>query len=106
MEYKLFTTLYREAHEYSSVDMYIADRGWQDWMNDFEDAGAALALIYDLATNDFATNRKRITDNRTEFSRLYNIRLRTVENWELSVTKTPDHVKELVDYTIYEKEYK
>lgn len=32
--YDLFTKLYGEAKTYDSLELYISERGWQDWMDD------------------------------------------------------------------------
>ena len=34
--YDLFTKLYGEAKTYDSLELYISERGWQDWMDDFD----------------------------------------------------------------------
>ena len=33
MTYTLFSRLFREADNYNDVEMYIAERGWQDWIH-------------------------------------------------------------------------
>lgn len=107
MNYQLFAKLYREAAEYNDLDMYIGERGWQEWMNNYktEQIGRMLAKIYSLAKNDFETNRKLITTNRSEFARMYSISVRTLENWAGGQREIPSYVKEMIDYTIFESDF-
>ncbi len=51
MKYTFIFTLYKEALEYSDIDMYITERGWQDWMDNYpnKDLGTLLSSIYNLA---------------------------------------------------------
>ncbi len=101
MKYELFVTLYNEALEYSDVELYIAERGWQEWMEDLENVGDVLKGIYDLANSKLVDNRQSIAPSRAEFSRMYDIPLRTLENWDSGKTESPLYVKMLIDYSIY-----
>lgn len=33
MLYEVFVRIYKEGKEYDNEEMYIAERGWQDWMD-------------------------------------------------------------------------
>ena len=35
MKFQLYSKLYQEALTYDDVDMYIGERGWQEWMDDY-----------------------------------------------------------------------
>lgn len=105
MTYDLFITLYSEALEYSDVDLYIAERGWQDWMDDYDGSiGEALAMIYTLATNNIKSNRQLAGLSRAAFSRQYRIPIRTAENWEATgdnARELPSYTKTLIDYSLF-----
>ena len=49
--YDLFTKLYGEAKTYDSLELYISERGWQDWMDNFniETVTAILRKIYEYS---------------------------------------------------------
>ncbi|WP_373763070.1 hypothetical protein, partial [Jeotgalibaca porci] len=76
-------------------------RGWQEWMEDLENVGDVLKGIYDLANSKLVDNRQSIAPSRAEFSRMYDIPLRTLENWDSGKTESPLYVKMLIDYSIY-----
>ena len=101
MKYELFTRLYGEALEYSDVDLYIAERAWQDWMDDYENVGDVLKAIYQLAHSTLKETREKLKISRAEFSRKYNIPVRTLENWDAAKSEAPSYVKVLIDYTIF-----
>lgn len=106
MKYKTFITLYGEAKEYTDVDMYIAERGWQEWMDDFcksDDAEVIsdwLFAIYDLANKNWTERRKEMGISRAEMSRTYAIPIRTLEDWEAEKNKPTIYTEALISYTI------
>lgn len=106
MNHQLFSALYHQAMKYTILDQYISDLGQQDWMGKYGEIQLReiLTKIYDLANNDFTTNRKLVDENRSEFARMYNIPIRTVQSWELGERKIIGYVKELIDYSIFVNE--
>lgn len=104
MTYKLFLSLYSEALGYADVDMFVAERGWQDWMDDqpTEKLGTLLQEIYFLANSDLKTIREKYGYSRAAFSRLFNIPIRSLEDWDAERRKMPDYVKALICYALFE----
>lgn len=105
MKYKLFTELYKEAKEYSNVNMYIAERGWQEWMNYYDDPmeiTKILNTIFRLSNSPLEESRKKIYSKRTEFARIYEYSNRTVQEWEYNKIKEGD--KMIIDYTFFMEE--
>lgn len=104
IDYELFLRLYREALDSASLEYYIAERGWQDWMNPFtvEQTAKILELIYDYANKSLREIREKYY-SRAEFCRNYGIPLRTVENWDAKENNT-EYAKSLVMYTFFIKE--
>lgn len=105
IDYELFLRLYREALDSASLEYYIAERGWQEWMNPFTDEQIVkiLELVYDYANKNMKESREKYY-SRAEFCRCYHIPLRTVENWESKENNT-EYAKALVMYTFFIKEY-
>lgn len=99
MQFNLFKTLYIEALEEQSLEYYIAERGWQEWMDDYEaqDIAGMLTRIYTLANNPIKDTRKI---SRAEFARQYSIPIRTLEDWDSEkVNSNPSvYVKLLIDF--------
>lgn len=102
MKYELFVTLYKEALEYDSEEFYIAERGWQEWMDQFDDVDKVsyiLKRIFFFASHDLREVREERKLSRAKFSRSYAIPLRSVEDWEYGNAKMSNYDKMLVYYT-------
>lgn len=103
MEFNLFKTLYIEALEYGEdKEMYIAERGWQEWMDSYPPA-ETLEVIWSLAKGTIKENREKYNFSRAAFSRRNDIPVRTLEDWESGKRNHPDYVKMLLDYTLLEE---
>ena len=46
--------------------------------------------------------REQLNVSRAEFSRRYNIPIRTLENWESGKSKCPDYVRQLLERAVLE----
>lgn len=97
MRFELFKQLYSEALEGATLEYFIAERGWQDWMEEYEPDQVAnlLSHIYRLANNTLKDTRQV---SRAEFSRRYSIPVRTLEGWDAEERTAPAYVKLLLDY--------
>lgn len=101
MKFELFATLYNEALEYDDVDLYIAERGWQDWMDPFKEneIGPILMHIHELAKHSIKEMRETRKISRVAFSKMYSIPIRTLEDWDNGNRKITDYNKMLIAYT-------
>lgn len=97
MKFELFKELYNEALSIASLDLFVAERGWQEWMEDYDadDVVNILTNIYYLANSPLKDTRKV---SRAEFSRQYNIPNRTLQDWDLGNRNAPEYVKLLLDF--------
>lgn len=97
MKFSLFKELYSEALEDTTLEYFIAERGWQDWMEEYEPDEVAdlLSRIYRLANNPLKDTRQV---SRAEFSRRYGIPVRTLQDWDLGNRSAPEYVKLLIDF--------
>lgn len=100
MNFELFKQLYSEALEYESLEMYTEERGWQDWMNDYEPRDI-LTRIYNLANSSIKENREEFNLSRAALSRLTTIPNRTLQDWELDQRTPPSYVKLFIDYALF-----
>ncbi|HEM6089758.1 TPA: hypothetical protein U2B88_001822 [Streptococcus suis] len=100
MEFNLFNQLYSEALESPSLELYVGERGWQDWMNgyDAKEIANILSAIYSLANSSLAGSRE---GSRAEFARKFDIPVRTLEDWDSGKRVPPIYVKKLIGYVIY-----
>lgn len=101
MKFELFNELYKEALESGDKDLFIAERGWQDWMNQYNahEIGILLSEIYILANSSIRENRERYGLTRAAFCRRHDIPRRTAESWEVEQNKIAPYLKELFDYS-------
>ncbi len=104
MNYELFVKLYGEALEYSDIDLYIAERGWQEWMDKVNNPSNVLKLTYRLANQSCKDMRESAGYSRAALSRAYNIPIRTLEDWEKGVRTPPVYLITLIAYTFLEVE--
>jgi hypothetical protein len=97
MKFELFKELYNEALDIVSLELFVAERGWQDWMGNYspDEIADLLSRIYRLANNPLKDTREM---SRAEFSRRYEIPLRTLQDWDLGVSSSPKYVKLLIDF--------
>lgn len=102
MRFELFKELYDEALEITSLELFIAERGWQDWMGDYhpDEVVTLLSRIYQLANNPLKDTREV---SRAEFSRQYGIPVRTLQDWDLGNRSAPEYVKVLIDFAQFSK---
>lgn len=109
MNYSTFSRLYFEALDYKYAGLYVAERGWQDWMDayttdddDVSRVDDVLRLIFELAHQPLKEMRIGAGfKTRTGFAREYHIPDRTVQAWEYGTTKMAEYNKALIAYTIF-----
>ena len=113
MKFKLFAKLFDEAREYSDVDMYVAERGWEEWMDEYSttdssdmtsdvtEIASILTRIYELAHMDLGQLRTETKLSANAFSRLYGIPTRTMQSWEYKKRRTPDYALRFISYAIF-----
>ena len=104
MRFKLFSQLYDDALEYRDCDMFIAERGWQDWMDAYANSGADVGLvlikIWDIAHMDIKAMRATLGLSQAAFSLRYTIPARSIENWEAGIRNPPAYLTKLIAYTV------
>ena len=111
MKFSLFMKLYNEALEVD-LDHYIADRGWEDWMDkyvadknaafvDTTKIAAILNRIYDLAHMGIKELREDMGITVKAFSQLFEIPYRTIQGWEYENHRTPEYTLHLIAYALF-----
>ena len=106
VNYPTFIRLYDESMQYDDIDMYIGERGWQDWMGDESNTEKVIEIlqtIYDLSRMTFPEIRSLLGFSRAEMSRQYQIKIRTLESWDSEKDKKNiiDYAKGLLLYAIF-----
>ncbi|HCL02873.1 MAG TPA: hypothetical protein DHW61_10765 [Lachnoclostridium phytofermentans] len=103
MVYSLFSHLYNEALQYDNLEMYIAERGWQDWMDNYPEEKIAdiLEKIYSIANTDMREIRNLLGLSRPKFFNVYRVPVRTLEDWEYEKMPIPVYTRQLIAYTVF-----
>lgn len=104
--YETFSKLLEETKKYENCEMYIAERGWQEWMDQFEQKPEVIAkilnIIFQMGNNKIQDERKLVGIlSRAEMARKYRIPLRTLENWESGESAIPSYTMDLLLYTFF-----
>lgn len=106
INYKTFTILYGEAKEYSNLDLYILERGWQDWMNyiNKNDVAKILTDIYEMSVNDIKGILKVSSLTLSALARKFYVPLVTAQKWKAGNRTPPFYTLAMMAYiTIADK---
>lgn len=103
LPYEQFVRLYTDVLEIADYDMYICERGWQNWMNDFDldTIVKTLDLVRDISLRNFQELRKETGLSQARMAHAFGIKTRTIENWESGSRTPPEHDKLLISYVIF-----
>ena len=103
LPYEQFVRLYTDVLEIADYDMYICERGWQNWMNDFDldTIVKTLDLIREISLRSFQELRKETGLSQARMAHAFGIKTRTIENWESGSRTPPEHDKLLISYVIF-----
>lgn len=105
IEFDMFARLYDEAKSYNNLDMYIMERGWQEWMNDLEPGTVAEVLknIYSIAKDGFPELLSHYETLR-KVSNRFGIPYSTLQRWKSGITDVPEYTLVMMAYiTIIEQ---
>lgn len=109
MKYRIFSELYQEAKESQNLELYIAERGYEEWMEQYlngsnaENVVKILTDIYNMSNQSLTEIREGVGLSRAEFSRMYKIPVRTIENWEYDISKLNEYINMFLIYTLLEE---
>lgn len=99
MKFETYVRLYGEAKEYTDIDMYVMERGWQeDWMRGLDDGiYYLLKSIYDISNNGIKAVLSKYKSLK-QVSALYNIPYSTVQKWKSEETIPPEYTVIMLSY--------
>lgn len=103
MNFKQFLELYEEAKKCENVDDFI-DRKKILELKNAQDVDVVLLVrfIYDLAHMSIKEIREYLGLPRPQFCERYEIKLRTLEDWEYGKNPVPQRLLKLLAYTLVE----
>ena len=105
MDYATYAQLWAEATQYADFDLYVAERGWQGWMDAYADRSDSAVLdtlqrIWDMAHDGTRAMRRLLGSSQAAFAARFGIPTRTVENWESGSNLPPPYVIKLLGYAV------
>lgn len=100
MTYETYRNLVSDALNAENEEMFIAEQGWADWMDEYgEDTDR---LVSDMR-NIYQVSHMTMIDllsasglTKAAFSRRFLIPLRTVENWVSGIRPCPIYVRLMI----------
>lgn len=104
MNFKLFLELYGEANKCESVDDFIDSRGKTLELKNVHEVDVVLLLrfIYEIAHMSIKDIREYLGLLRPQFCERYEIKMRTLEDWEYGKNPVPQRLLKLLAYTLVE----
>lgn len=103
IKYDTYLKLYSEAIGYGdNFEMYVAERGWQEWMNNIEDPSEVLISVYKMAHMSIADVRKAMNLSQMMFSQFVGIPKRTIEDWEAGKRRINPYQLCMISYIVWE----
>ncbi len=113
MTFADFRRLWESAGEYTPEqrDLYISERGWQDWMDEYgaDDAESivrVLDAVYTMAHGGFRAIRSITGLSQTGFAAAYGAPRRSIQNWEYdagevgNAREAPAYTQILLGYAV------
>lgn len=99
LKFETYVRLYGEAKEYTDIDMYVMERGWQeDWMRGLDDGiYYLLKSIYDISNNGIKAVLSRYKSLK-QVSVLYKIPYSTVQKWKSEEITPPEYTVIMLSY--------
>lgn len=101
MNYGLFVKLYENAKTCKDIDNFIVNYEKDPEVNKQHDNIALfLRFIYDIAHMGIRDIREYLGMTRPKFCEYYEIKLRTLEDWEYEKNPVPERLLKLLSYTL------
>ena len=106
MRYNDFREIWFSALDYTEEqrDLYINERGWQTWMEEFGDDTAAIVraldCVYDMAHGGIKAIRGVPGMSQQAFGDAYGIPRRTIQTWEYDISSAPTYVTMMIGFAV------
>ncbi len=100
IEYELFHKLYDCAKECGDVDNFIEEQMEELYRLEIDDKALLLRFIHKLSGMGIKDIREYLGMLRPQFCKTYDIKLRTLEDWEYEKNKIPERLLKLLSYTL------
>lgn len=102
IDFETYRQLYSEAREYRRFDMYVAERGWEDWMEMVPEGNGIklLKAIYKISNGGIESMLQVSGFNLKGIADLCVIPYTTLQRWKLGISSAPEYTLMLMSYAI------
>lgn len=103
MTYIQFREIVISLQDCKDLDHFIAERGWQDWMDgcDSDRTVEILTAVWELRDNPIKGIKAVTKLTNAKLSEQYGISIRTVEDWARGVRQCPDYTSTMLAYCVF-----
>lgn len=104
MNFGFFSALYDDAKKYEDVEKYVDNWKGEKELKEIKSSNSILLLrfIYDTSRMGIKEIREYLGMPRPRFCEYYEIKIRTLEDWEYGKNPTPGRLLKLLSYTLVE----
>lgn len=99
ISFETFRRLYSEAKEYTDIDRYTMERGWQEWMDSLstDEIVQLLSDIYEYANDGFQAILERYKSLK-EISTLFAVPYGTAQKWKSGECEPAEYTVMMMAY--------
>lgn len=103
MTYSQFREITLSLYDCTDLDHFIAERGWQEWMDDYDTDRIVeiLTSVWGMRENPIKGIKAAAELTNAKLSAQYGIPLRTVEEWARGAMKCPDYTSTMLAYCVF-----
>ncbi|MGM9647128.1 MAG: hypothetical protein ACI3YH_03230 [Eubacteriales bacterium] len=103
MTYTQFREIVLSIDDCTDLDHFIAERGWQEWMDDYDTDRIVeiLTAVWGLKCNPIKGIKQAAKHTNQSLSQTYGIPIRTVEDWSRSVRACPIYTWTMLAYCVF-----
>ncbi len=108
INFDTYRALYAEAREYTNIDMYIMERGWQDWMDgmDADQIADLLRDIHAISRGGFSAAVKIEGLKLTAFCKRYCLPYSTAQKWVGDIAAPAEYMVLHLGYSVISNKFK
>ena len=102
IDFQTFVKLFKDAKESPDQDLFIAELGWQDWMDSLKitEVFKILCAVFKMAHSNLKYIRKACGYTQQQLAKEYYIPMRTLQGWEAPDHDAPVYVELMLMYTL------
>lgn len=103
MTYTQFHEIVLSLPDCADLDHFIAERGWQEWMETYpaDRIIEILTAVWGMRDNPIKGIKQAAKHTNDSLSRAYGIPRRTVEDWARGARECPEYTSAMLAYCVF-----